>query len=186
MDIDQDSRLIIRILKGEREAYAEIVDEYKMPIFNLAYRMIGDRFEAQDLAQEAFLNAYKNLADFDVQKPFFPWLYTIALNLIRNHLKKKRPLVMGHIERTHFVEEKNLADNAETQLVEHQKREKISQAIQQLPLIHREVIILRYYQEFSFKEIADILDVSLSAAKMRVYRALKVLSQTITKRFFVE
>ena len=85
----KDIDIIRRVLEGNRDSYALIVDKYKGPIFNLTYRMTGSYDDASDLAQETFIRAYKNLSRFNTEKKFFTWLYTISLNLIRNHLKER-------------------------------------------------------------------------------------------------
>ena len=179
MDISEESRRIVRILDGDRNAYAGIVDDYKTPIYNLAYRMTGNPDDAEDLAQETFLRAYEGLKGFDIHKPLFPWLYTIALNLIRNHLRKKRPLQIDQIEQAYAMPNQQTLIDPEKRLDQRQSADRIFQAVQKLPLTLREAIVLRYYQELPFKELADLLNISLSAAKMRVYRALEVLSRTM-------
>ena len=87
MDRREGQDLIARVCRGEQTAFAVLVDAYAKPIFNLAFRMTGNHQDADDLAQETFLRAYQKLNRFDSEKKFFTWLYTIALNIIRNHLK---------------------------------------------------------------------------------------------------
>jgi len=84
----EENRIVERVLQGEREAFAALVDAYKGAIFNLAFRMTNSYQDADDLSQETFIRAYRNLRQFDPRKRFFTWIYTIGLNLIRNHLKK--------------------------------------------------------------------------------------------------
>ena len=182
MDITEESRRIVRILKGERDAYAAIVDHYKKPIFNLAYRMTGNLSDAEDLAQETFVRAYEGLNGFNINKRLFPWLYAIALNVIRNHLRKNRPIRNEYTEQTYHRQHQRLSNNPENHLAQRQCAEQVFQAVQKLPLTLREAIVLRYYQELPFKDIASLLNISLSAAKMRVYRALEVLSREMPKR----
>jgi len=92
MSQDKDQEIIERVLGGERDAYGTLVDRYKGPLFNLAYRMTGSRHDADDLTQETFIRAYAALSSFRKGSKFFTWLYTISLNLVRNHLKKGLPL----------------------------------------------------------------------------------------------
>ena len=88
MDQKIEAEIVAKVLKGDRQAYALLVEEYKSPIYNLAYRMTGNSEDADDLTQETFIRAYINLWRFDPKRKFFTWLYTISINLIRNHLKK--------------------------------------------------------------------------------------------------
>ena len=98
MNKKQENETIQSVLNGDREKFALFVDKYKGPVFNLVYRLTGSRHDAEDLAQETFIKAYKALNSFQLKKKFFPWLYTIAINLTRNHLKKKKPLFVENVE----------------------------------------------------------------------------------------
>ena len=88
MTTNEENQIVERVLQGKREAFAALVDAHKGTIFNLAFRMTGNHQDADDLSQETFIRAYRNLRQFDPRKRFFTWIYTIGLNLIRNHLKK--------------------------------------------------------------------------------------------------
>jgi len=173
MAIDNEHAVIERIRTGDRNAYAILVERYSVPIFNLAFRMTGRYETAEDLSQQAFVRAYEGLESFDATRRFFPWLYTIALNGIRNHLGKRDPLlsldVKGHRDQSAGSNSPELA------VIERQGEENLKQCLEQLPLSLKEAVILRYYQDLAFDEIAEILDLSLSAAKMRVYRGLERL-----------
>ena len=90
METSEEVDIIKSVLGGDRNSYVLLVDRYKTPIFNLAYRMTGSYEDASDLAQETFVKAFENLGRFDQEKKFFVWLYTIGLNLVRNHLKREQ------------------------------------------------------------------------------------------------
>lgn len=175
MNDEQELEIIGRILNGDREAYSALVDRYKGPVFDLAYRMTGTYHEAEDLAQEAFVKAYETLKGFRKEKRLFPWIYTIALNLIRNHLKKRLrempvtasdPYLEAAEEKTHDPEHDTII---------RQEIEMLSRCMQTLPPDLREAVILRCYQDLSFEEVSEILGISLGATKMRVYRGLERL-----------
>jgi len=174
MNQEQESEIIKLIQMGDRNSYALLVDRYKGAIFNLAYRMTGNYQDANDVAQEAFVRAYENLKRFDRKRRFFPWLYTIALNLIRNHLKKNRPFLVETPEAFSQDQGQDGKDSPEQAVVKQQEMDRLAFCLQKLPLDLREAVVLRYYQELPFEDIAQIMDISLSAAKMRVYRGLKV------------
>src|SRR5512137_2701433 len=87
-----EAEIIGRVLGGDREAFAVLVDAYKGPVFSLAFRMTGSAQDADDLAQESFLRAFQYLGRFRAGERFFPWLYTVSLNVIRNHLRKVKAL----------------------------------------------------------------------------------------------
>jgi len=180
MEPDHEREIIQRILNGERESYALLVDAYQSAIFNLAYRMTGNRQDADDLAQETFIRAYRNLRHFDPEKRFFTWLYTIGLNLIRNHLKKRgRAVVRETAERRDSEAEIRDESCTEQELIRSQERHSLEEALHKLPVNLREAVVLRFYQDLSFEEIATITGASVSAAKMRVYRGVERLKESI-------
>jgi len=178
MKPDQENEAILNVLNGKREAYALLVDAYKTQIFNLAYRMTGNYEDAADLAQETFIKAYQNLLQFDTGKRFFIWLYTIGLNLIRNHLKKRgREMSREMMDQAcpDSALEIGAGPRMEQNLIKAQEIRRLEICLQKLPADLREAVVLRFYQDLSFDEIATISNASLSAVKMRVYRGLDKL-----------
>ena len=187
MEPNQERDIVLRVLGGEREAYALLVDEYKGPIFNLAYRMTGSYEDASDLAQETFARAYANLKKFHTDRRFFTWLYTVSLNIIRNHLKKivlfreaSDKMVLG--TDVNFGTDHDGAGNPEERLLETEQLAKLVTCLRKLPLDQREAVILRFYQGLPFAEMAGILEITESAVKMRVYRALEKLKKGMAKQ----
>lgn len=178
----EENKIIESVLAGNRDSYASLVDAYKRTIFNLAFRMTGSYHDADDLAQETFIKAYINLRRFDPEKRFFTWLYTISLNLIRNHLKQIGWNISREItERTVSAEEIIDGDRMERKLIQAQEINRMETSLQDISIELREAIVLRFYQDLSFEEIATISDTSLSAVKMRVYRGLERLKSLMGK-----
>jgi len=175
MNIKRENEIIQRILNGNREEFSFFVDKYQGPIYNLVYRLTGSKQDAEDLAQETFIKAYKSLNKFQIKRKFFSWLYTIAINLTRNHLKKKKPLIVENVEELKSDNRQTDKNNPEINLIKHEQAQALASSIQKLPIALREAIILRYYFYLPFEEIARILCISLSGAKMRVYRGLEKL-----------
>ncbi len=181
----EDRKTVEAVLRGERAAYAVLVDRYKDRVFNLAYRMTGRFSDADDLTQEAFIRAYVNLSRFETEKSFFTWLYTISLNTVRNHLKKRnRDFIDNAVEWAEHVAAGAgpAASDPEGDMNERQLQELLQECLLRLPLDTREAVILRFYQDLSFEETAEILGISLSAAKMRVYRGLEKLKEGLSKK----
>ena len=179
MNDEQDRILIQRILSGHREEYARIVEKYSKPIYNLVIRLTGQNQDTDDLTQEIFIKVYESLSRFDQNKRFFPWLYTIALNVIRNYKKKAKKEPTLNLENQDADTASRSLSRPDLIVSRKQLTERLNQYIQGLPESLQEAIVLRYYQDCSFKEVADVLGVSLSAAKMRVYRGLKALAERI-------
>ena len=179
----EEKDIIERILRGERNAYAQLVDAYSKPIYNLAWRLTGSKQDADDLAQETFIRAYEYLYRFDQNRKFFTWLYTICLNLSRNRLNKaKREGRVHGPDNTFFANPEETAGGAcsahsgESDGAQ-ERMEDLERAMGQLNADQREVLILKFYSGLSFEEIADILNLSVSAVKMRAYRGLDKLKQ---------
>jgi RNA polymerase sigma-70 factor (ECF subfamily) len=181
MEQMEETSIIARVLNGDRQAYALLVNEYKDQIFNLAYRMTGSHEDADDLSQDTFLRAYKNLKRFDKEKRFFTWLYTISVNLIRNRLKKNiKNLSHSAAENPAMdIAEPDNTNTPEQAMIHAQRIHHLNMCLQKLPGDLREAVVLRFYQELSFENITEILGISLSAAKMRVYRGLEKLREVM-------
>ena len=175
MDQKSIAEIIARVLRGDRQAYAMLVDAYKSPIYNLAYRMTGSSDDADDLTQETFIRAYQYLWRYDTSKKFFTWLYTLALNLIRSHLRKKNKYNKSSEELSaYLLSDKNSLP--ETDLIEE-----INVYLLLLEEESRALLIMKYMQELSFEEITQITGKSLSAVKMSVYRGLEKLKELLTE-----
>ncbi|MCX5849010.1 MAG: sigma-70 family RNA polymerase sigma factor [Deltaproteobacteria bacterium] len=185
MDQKTEIEIIIRVLKGDKQAFAMLVEEYKTPIYNLAYRMTRNSADAEDLAQDTFFRSFNQLSHYDTTRSFYTWLYTISLNLIRNHLKKT-----GRRRQTNFYqrevpsdvlasdkESEALRETAERDEQLKEKVEKLENCLHKLSPEIRELLVLRFYQGLSFEAIAEITGLSQSAVKMRVYRGLEKLQK---------
>jgi RNA polymerase sigma-70 factor (ECF subfamily) len=179
MDHWDDQHVIAAILGGDVNAYGTLVRRYQKPIFNLMYRMTGSHADALDLSQETFIKAYDKLRLFKKDRKFFPWLYTIGLNHVRNFIRdsKSNPLSFsGDFEedaRAYIAYD--MKDPLHAQIEVHH----LDKALQTLPTEYREAVLLHYHEEFSMEEIAEMLQLSVSGAKMRVHRGLKKLRETI-------
>jgi len=168
--------IIRRVLAGDPDAFADIVEHYGRPIYNLMYRMTGDRDDARELAQEAFARTFEQLGRYDGKRRFFPWLYTVALNIARNHRKKTALRCREAL--TEIVSEQPSPD-PERAIQNRYTEQRLQSCIARLQPHEKEAVVLRYFQDLSFEEIAGILEISCSAAKMRVYRALKRLRSAL-------
>ena len=176
MDQTKDAEIVARVLKGDRQAYAVLIEAYKGPLFNLAFRMTGSYSDADDMTQEIFIKAYQNLHQFDQKKKYFTWLYTIGINLIRNYLNKKAR-DRAHQTENHLFTESQGSRSREGDLISAERLGKLEKTMQQLPVDLRETIILKYHQDLTFEEVAAITGDTPGAVKMRIYRGLKQLKQ---------
>lgn len=178
MDQKTDAEIIARVLNGDKQSYALLVEKYKGPVFNLAYRMTGSYEDADDLTQETFIRAYQKLQQFDQNKKFFTWLYTIGINLIRNHLKKNARNA-SHLAAADSALEYQPRGNekGEGDALSDDRMIRLERIIQKLPVDLREAIILKFVQDLTFEEVATVTGDSVSAVKMRIYRGLEKIKQ---------
>jgi RNA polymerase sigma-70 factor, ECF subfamily len=181
MDSSPDRDLVERTCRGEVNAYGELVRRYQTSVFNVCYRMMGERQEAEDLAQDAFLRGYRRLGTFDAQRPFGPWIRKVAANLCLNSLQKRVPGRLTLDEEHDDPIDVEQPDPA----VAHERddqSQRLRQALQELPPRYRAVIELRHYQDLSYEEMAETLRVSLSVVKSHLVRARRLLARRLGGR----
>ncbi|MGD0021422.1 MAG: sigma-70 family RNA polymerase sigma factor [Smithellaceae bacterium] len=177
MDQNEEAQIVAQVLKGDRQAYSLLVEEYKAPIYNLAYRLTGNLGDAEDLTQDTFIRAYQYLWRYDTRKKFFSWLYTIAFNLIKNHYKKnKKHNISGELN-AHA-----LADDSPSPEAKFIETQEITVCLLRLEDELRALLIMKYQQGLSLEEIAEITGKSLSAVKMRIYRGLEKLKELMNEQ----
>lgn len=177
MDLQEsEKKTIHRVLAGDTSQFALLVQTYSPPIYNLAVRLTGSLHDAEELTQETFVKAFQGLRRYDPERKFFSWIYTIAVNTIRSHLQKNPPIFFDHDLSATPADTKS---NPELKVIRTQENDLLTQALQKIPLDLREAVLLRFYQELSFGEVSEILGISTSAAKMRVYRALEQLEKLL-------
>jgi RNA polymerase sigma-70 factor (ECF subfamily) len=182
LDDPTDAQLVARSLARDHEAFGQLIDRHASTIVNLAYRMVGNRAEAEDLAQEAFIAAFKALPTFRADSKFSTWLYRIASNKCKDWLRVKRP-GQGQYDvdadaqlDAHIAEERT----PEELLSQQQVAQELDQAIQRLPPLYREAFILKHLEGLSYEEMEEILGVSGDTLKMRVYKGRVQLSRELT------
>lgn len=180
MSAHSDKRLVERTRLGETDAYGELVLRYQSSVFNVCYRMLGERRQSEDMAQDAFLRGYLRLETYDENQPFGPWIRRVAANLCLNHLQRRRPSKFElDEERDQPITESR--DGPEQRLVEKERGSRVREAILALPPHQRSVIELRHYQELSYKEIAEALNVTLSKVRSDLFRARQALARSLSE-----
>ena len=176
-----DAQLVARSLKQDHEAFGQLIDRHASTIVNLAYRMVGNRAEAEDLAQEAFLTAFKALSTFRADSKFSTWLYRIGVNKCKDWLRAKRPgqgpadLDVDEALDHHVAEMRT----PERLLSQQQVAHELEQAIARLPPLYREAFVLKHVEGLSYEEMEEILGVNSDTLKMRVYKGRLQLSRDL-------
>jgi RNA polymerase sigma-70 factor, ECF subfamily len=174
MNAPSDRDLILQARRGESEAFGELVIRYQTGVFNVCYRILHERSEAEDLAQEAFIRAYDRIHSFDIERQFGPWIRRVAANLCLNHLESQKVTTELDDER-----DADQTQRPESVIEVHERSEQIRMVLASLPANYRLVIELRHYQELSYDEIASELNIPLSDVKSHLFRARKILAEKL-------
>lgn len=174
MDESRETEIIREVLLGDAQAFGTLVRRYQGPVYNLMLRYTGDADEAADVAQEAFIRAYEKLESFKLGKRFFPWLYALAMNVARDWLRKKGRDVHVYMEDATVMLD-DAGRDSQQGMEGRLDGAKAFEAIMRLEPKYREALILRFRHEFSMQEIAETLEIGLSAAKMRISRGLEMI-----------
>jgi RNA polymerase sigma-70 factor (ECF subfamily) len=174
--LSDEEDIIRNCLHGDADAYSILVNRYKTMIYNLAFRMVGDEDTAKDLAQESFIAAYKGLGQFRFGSKFSSWLYSIALNKCRDHLKLAKDTVSTDEISDMMPENRNSPERA---AATEQSKDILQRALDALPVEYRQVLILKHIEELDYQEIADITGTSVSALKVRAHRGREMLKKIL-------
>lgn len=164
-----------RALEGDDTAFANIVEAYQRPVFNLCYRMLGDPIDAEDAAQETFWRAYQNLRRYDQKRSFATWLLSIAAHYCIDQQRKRRVPILS-MELLPEEDAPDSAPNPEKVVGELEESSQMRRLLSKLGSQDRAAVILRYWYEFSEEEIAKSLSLTVSAVKSRLHRARKELA----------
>lgn len=178
MSQSSDRDLVLSVRRGDTEAFGVLVERYQQSIFNVCYRMLHERRDAEDLSQESFVRAYQRLETFDAERPFGPWMRRLATNLCLNHLQRKRHIQV-ELEEERQMPRWGAKPGPEKAQLHRESGEAVRAAIAGLPAHYRAVIELRHFQEMSYAEIAESLDIPLSDVKSHLFRARKKLADEL-------
>jgi RNA polymerase sigma-70 factor (ECF subfamily) len=168
---DEDNADVARVLAGDLEAFAGIVRRWQSRLLNLAWRFCRDRAMAEDMAQEAFLKAYRSLSSFRGEAAFSSWLTSVALNSYRSRLRAEGPPLLG----IDLVQALAVAPAALEGLHDTERTEAVRRAVLLLPPRYRDAIVVFYFQERDLAESARILGIAEGTLKARLHRARELL-----------
>lgn len=173
-----DETLARRAQSGDVDAFTALVGRYQRPVYNLAYRMLGDAQEAEDVSQEAFIRAYQGLGRFDPTRLFFSWLYRIAVNRCLTARARPRPDPLTDTVAAALTDP---SPSPERQAARGETQAAVQHAITQLPAHERTLVALRYGADLSYEEIAATLQIPLGTVKTRLFRARQRLAGLLTE-----
>ena len=178
-DMIEDTTLVRRTLAGDQEAFSALVEKYKDPVFNVAYRMLGNPTEAEDVAQEAFVRAYTQLHTYKDSHRFSTWLLSIASHLSIDQLRRRRFLALP-LENVPFLEWiADVGPSPEQSALRRETADDMQRILDTLPVKYRAVLLLRYWHDFSYEEIAQTLELTPALVKARLHRARELVARTM-------
>lgn len=186
-ELDPDAALMLRVKQGDMAAFAALVDKYKQPVMNVAYRMLRDPTEAEDLAQNVFVQVHKSADRYLVSSKFSTWLFTIARNLCLNEIRRRSRHPASSLDATHPEQEDQPLHQFEDlktasppdSLLHGELHQKIAEALASLPENQRLAISLCRQEELSYEEIAKVLGCSVAATKSLIHRGRETLKQKL-------
>lgn len=181
MSVDPERAYLTEARTGDQAAFGELVKLHQSAVYNLAYRMLANRVESEDAAQETFMRAYANLDRYDMERPFRTWLLSITSNYCIDRLRRRRltwlsldeplpPTTALHSDET----------EPEDAVIEDERNAMIQALLAELAPDYRAAVVLHYWYDFSYAEIADMLNTTESAVKSRLFRARQTLAARLS------
>jgi RNA polymerase sigma-70 factor (ECF subfamily) len=175
----EEIALIDRTLRGERDAFSQLMHRYAGAVYGIAYRMLGSAQDAEDASQEIFLRAYTHLARFDQARRFSTWLLSIASNYCVDRLRRQRYgwLTLDDVAFNLPSPQRGPEGGA----LERERREAVQRALQSLPEGYRLVTLLRYWHDLSYQEIVQATGLTEATIKTRLHRARHMMAERLSR-----
>jgi RNA polymerase sigma-70 factor, ECF subfamily len=183
---DEEQTWVMQARRGDQRAFGRLVEAYQRPVFNLTYRMLGNVEEAEDAAQEAFLRAYSRLGQYDPEMKFSTWLFSIANHHCIDRLRKRRTTVISIDDNPVLQNLEGAELRPERHALQQEARIEVQAMLERLAPEYRTPLVLRYWEEMSYEEIAETMKVTVATVKSRLFRARQQLAaiyqqqQTVT------
>jgi RNA polymerase sigma-70 factor (ECF subfamily) len=177
--VNEEQVWLDKARRGDKSAFGKIVEVYQGPVYNLAYRMLNNSGEAEEAAQEAFIRAYTRLDSYNQNHKFSTWLLSITSNYCIDLIRKRRAILLSIDEPLppHPSLMSERSSGPEPQLVQNEQQKMVQMLLAELAPEYREAVVLRYWHELSYDEIAEMMDTTVSAIKSRLFRARKQLAE---------
>jgi RNA polymerase sigma-70 factor (ECF subfamily) len=176
--VSNEAQWIAEAKTGNKEAFSKLVEKYQKPVFSVCYRMLGTPTAAEDAAQEAFIRAYQALERYDPERSFATWLLSIASNYSIDQLRKKKVTILSmDNDKYAWLAPPDPGPNPERVALEKEKGEMVQKLLSDLSDTDRAAMVLQFWHDYSYEEIAETLDLSTSAVKSRLYRARRQLAE---------
>ncbi len=182
-----DEILAAQTLRGDMQAFEELVNRYKQSVFSIIYRMTRQYQESEDISQDVFFTVYQKLYQFDHTKKFGPWIHRIAVNTCISALRKKNKVISLNFDEAYITQYKldngYTYEDPEKHLERQELNGHIQEAINSLPDTYKIIIILRYQMDYNNQEISDVLGISKENVEVKVHRARKALRKIVIEKW---
>ena len=174
-----DEQVAVLVQKGDSESFGVLMDRYERKLFSYARKFLTGQDNIEDVVQEVFIKTYQNIKSFDASQKFSPWIYRIAHNTFVNALRKNAKSPLRFFDFDTFTAHPVYEDTMPIEKEQKRVNEVIDQGLDKLSPEYREIIILYYIQNLSYKEIADILHIPIGTVSVRLLRAKKALKKYV-------
>lgn len=174
---EEEAIWIERARGGDKRAFSLLVQAYQRPVYSITYRMLGNPEEAEDAAQEAFLRAYSNLQKYDPKRKFSTWLFSIANHHCIDRLRKRRVSWISIDDNPVLGNMAGDSPQPERHALSQEERDSVQRVLEQLDPGYKMPLVLRYWEDCSYEEIAEIMEISVPAVKSRLFRARQQVAQ---------
>ena len=173
-----ESQWIAEAKTGDKDAFAKLVEKYQRPVYSVCYRMLGTPTAAEDAAQEAFIRAYQALDRYDSNRSFATWILSIASNYSIDQLRKKKVTILSmDNEKYGWMAPPDPGPSPEKAAIDKEKSALVQAILTDLPETDRAAVILQFWHDYSYDEIAETLGLSSSAVKSRLFRARRLMAE---------
>jgi RNA polymerase sigma-70 factor (ECF subfamily) len=174
--LENEASWIAQSQAGDAEAFTRLVETYQTPVYNLCYRMLSDAGDAEDAAQETFLRAFLSIRRYDRSRPFPTWILSIAAHYCIDQIRKRRMAVVS-MDESPTLEPVDDTPGPETTLTRLEERQRMQAILEGLSPVDRALVVMYYWYDFSYEEIAKALELTLSAVKSRLHRARRSMAE---------
>lgn len=174
---EQEQLWVEQARRGDKQAFSQLVQAYQRPVYNLTYRMLGNQQEAEDAAQETFLRAYAGLRKYSPEHKFSTWLFSIANHHCIDRLRKRRTTLVSFDDNPVLQNMEGTAVRPEHSALDGEMQREVQHLLNQLEPEYRMPLILRYWEDYSYEEIAATLGLTIAAVKSRLFRARQQIAK---------
>ncbi len=170
--IDSKDETIVRLVQaGDSDQFGELISRYEAKLIRYARKFFYNQDTVKDLVQDTFIKAYTNLQSFDPKQRFSPWLYRIAHNTFINEIRRQSRFPFDLFAVDTLLPQLRAKETADGVVLAEEIKQAMERVLDQLPVKYREVIVLHYYEEFSYAEISDVLEIPVTTVGVRLSRA---------------